>query len=280
MAHAHFSAPSGASDHVQQPRLDALFWAVGAVIAALTGTAFWLSYEHLHTVAAGHGLAGAAARSWAWPACLDAFIVVGELLMLRAAWRRTGTDWWAVGLTITGSGGSIALNVFGVGTHAQTLDYVVAGVPPTAALLAFGVFMRQLLLALTGTAVLPVPHAAPPVPAAVPEPLGQFGPREPLPPMRAFVWQPQHPVLATAAVPAPPSGTAPVPDTTGTGGRVTVPVPAALDGQARRAFDDHVRSAIGWLQQNPTLSGAAIGERLGTGDSYGRRVKRAAKGEA
>jgi hypothetical protein len=40
-----------------------------------------------------------------------------------------------------------------------------------------------------------------------------------------------------------------------------------------------VTIARGWLKSDPGLSGADIGKRLGTGDSYGRRVKRAATGE-
>lgn len=121
--------------------------AAGAVIAALTAAAFWLSYAHLAEVAGQHGLAKSPERQWAWPGTLDAFIVIGELLMLRAGLRKV-TDWWAVALTAIGSIGSIALNVAGVsGTGngpVPLLDYVVAAVPPTAALLAFGVLMRQI----------------------------------------------------------------------------------------------------------------------------------------
>ncbi|MFJ5546739.1 DUF2637 domain-containing protein [Streptomyces sp. NPDC093225] len=121
--------------------------AAGAVIAALTAAAFWLSYAHLAEVAGKHGLAKSPERQWAWPGTLDAFIVVGELLMLRAGLRKV-TDWWAVALTGIGSVGSIVLNVAGVsGTGSgpvPLLDYVVAAVPPTAALLAFGVLMRQI----------------------------------------------------------------------------------------------------------------------------------------
>ncbi|NUK90252.1 DUF2637 domain-containing protein, partial [Streptomyces lunaelactis] len=91
-----------------------------------------------------HGLGHAPERQWAWPATLDAFIVAGELLMLRAGLQQR-TDWWAIGLMVTGSVGSIALNVAGVhGGAAGALDYVVAAVPPTAALLAFGALMRQI----------------------------------------------------------------------------------------------------------------------------------------
>jgi hypothetical protein len=120
----------------------ALTIAAAGVIVALTIAAFWLSYAHLQTVAATYGLAASPARAWAWPATLDLFIVAGELLLLRAS-LTARTDWWAIGLTVTGSGGSIALNISGVGAGAHILDYVVAAVPPTAALLAFGALMRQ-----------------------------------------------------------------------------------------------------------------------------------------
>ncbi|MEV3988245.1 DUF2637 domain-containing protein [Streptomyces sp. NPDC049837] len=132
----------------------ALAIGAGAVIIALTGAAFWLSYAHLAEVALGHGLGQAPARAWAWPATLDLFIVAGELLMLRAALARR-VDPWAIGLTAAGSVGSIVLNVAGVtGTRdpgaVPLLDYVVAAVPPTAALLAFGALMRQIHQALAG----------------------------------------------------------------------------------------------------------------------------------
>ncbi|MFF1782029.1 DUF2637 domain-containing protein [Streptomyces virginiae] len=121
--------------------------AAGTVIIVLTGAGFWLSYAHLAEVAGRHGLDRSPIRQWAWPATLDMFIVAGELLMLRAGLRRV-TDWWAVGLTAVGSLGSIALNVAGVnGTTAgpvPLLDYLVAAVPPTGAMLAFGVLMRQI----------------------------------------------------------------------------------------------------------------------------------------
>lgn len=135
----------------------------GVVIVALTGMAFWLSYAHLAEVAGQHGLGHAPDRQWAWPATLDAFIVAGELLMLRAGLRGR-TDRWAVGITAAGSVGSIALNVAGVaGTRppgaVPLLDYVVAAVPPAAALLAFGVLMRQ----VHGLVADPAPVAVEPV---------------------------------------------------------------------------------------------------------------------
>ncbi|MDT0455542.1 DUF2637 domain-containing protein [Streptomyces sp. DSM 41527] len=131
----------------------------GALTALLTAAAFWLSYEHLQEVAARHGMADATARSWAWPATVDLFIVIGELLILRASLAHR-VDGWAILLTAAGSGGSIALNVAGVGDHAQGLDYVVAAVPPVAALLAFGALMRQVHAYLA--ARLPTPVEADP----------------------------------------------------------------------------------------------------------------------
>lgn len=116
--------------------------ALGAAVVtvALTGGAFWLSYEHLHDVAAGNGLSGI--RAWAWPGTVDLFIVAGELLILRAA-LRDRFDWFAYLLAGIGSLGSIALNVAGVGAGAALMEYIVAAVPPVAALLAFAAVMRQ-----------------------------------------------------------------------------------------------------------------------------------------
>ncbi|WP_328900685.1 DUF2637 domain-containing protein [Streptomyces sp. NBC_00441] len=122
--------------------------AAGIVIVALTAGAFCLSYAHLADVAGQHGLGDSPVRRWAWPATLDAFIVAGELLMLRAGLRRV-TDRWAIAVTAIGSVGSIALNVAGVSGTRETggvpfLDYVVAAVPPAAAMVAFAVLMRQI----------------------------------------------------------------------------------------------------------------------------------------
>ncbi|MES9804985.1 DUF2637 domain-containing protein [Streptomyces cinereoruber] len=161
----------------------ALAIGAGVVIIALTGAAFWLSYAHLAEVALGHGLGQAPARAWAWPATLDLFIVAGELLMLRAALAKR-VDGWAIALTAVGSVGSIVLNVAGVtGTRdpgmVPVLDYVVAAVPPTAALLAFGALMRQIHQALAERSevgqidppaapeVIQMDHLVPAEPAAV-----------------------------------------------------------------------------------------------------------------
>lgn len=165
------------------PRLDGKTVAIrlgltifaGCLTILLTAVAFWLSYEHLHDVARIHGLPDGA-RAWAWPATLDTFIVIGELLILRASLGRQ-VDPWAILLTAAGSGGSIALNITGVGSGAQALDYVVAAVPPVAALLAFGALMRQVHTAIVAYVVpaetrpvkRDVPAGARPRLAVVPE---------------------------------------------------------------------------------------------------------------
>ncbi|MFG2128341.1 DUF2637 domain-containing protein [Streptomyces sp. NPDC048751] len=145
---------------------------IAAVLTVvLTAVAFWLSYEHLQEVAAAHGMAEAVARSWAWPATVDLFIVIGELLILRASLAHK-VDWWAIVLVTAGDGASIALNVAGVGKDANALDYVVAAVPPVAALLAFGALMRQVHAYLarrasTGVATPPPGVDAPSTPVNV-----------------------------------------------------------------------------------------------------------------
>lgn len=165
--------------------------AAGVVIVGLTAVAFWLSYAHLAEVAGAHGLGHAADRQWAWPGTLDAFIVAGELLMLRAGLQGR-TDWWAVGLTVAGSGGSIGLNVAGVGGDAAFLDYVVAAVPPTAALLAFGALMRQIHRAVVDD-----------IPAAVP--LGNTVEIErDTEPSPAVPEMSPHPAIEPAPAPASP----------------------------------------------------------------------------
>lgn len=138
--------------HPHRRALAALAIAAGITTIALTAGAFWLSYEHLHDVAGGHGLSGS--RAWAWPGTVDLFIVAGELLTLRASLQKR-VDGWAIALAAFGSCGSIALNIFGVGVHAPALDYTVAAVPPTAALIAFGALMRQVHQALERTQVVP-----------------------------------------------------------------------------------------------------------------------------
>jgi hypothetical protein len=153
--------------HSRQSAQVSLAVAAAVLTTALTIVSFWLSFEGLHDVSAAHRLQGA--RAWAWPACLDAFIGIGELLILRASLVRR-VDPWAVALTAAGSLGSIALNVAGVGVSQDPLDYTVAAVPPVAALLAFGVLMRQVHDFLLSRQQF---VTVPPVPVSTPEPAAQ-----------------------------------------------------------------------------------------------------------
>lgn len=149
---------------------NALAIAASAASVVLTVAAFCLSYANLHGVAAGHGLHHATVRAWAWPATIDLFIVIGELLIVRAAvtGRRDG---WAVALTVLGSIASIALNVSGAGGNAPFLDYVVDAVPPIGALLAFGALMRQVHGYITTHGAAPETGETPAVPAETPAPV-------------------------------------------------------------------------------------------------------------
>ncbi|MGW0869925.1 DUF2637 domain-containing protein [Streptomyces sp. NPDC002740] len=165
MAELHPSAPT--HPRTIHPRaVIALAITAAALIFLLTGVSLWLSYEHLHDVGARHGFADDPIRAWAWPATLDLFYAAGEVLILRAALARR-IDWWAISLVVFGAGGSIALNIAGVGEDALMLDYVVAAVPPVASLLAFGALMNQLyrLLATVEAATL----ATPVIPNMTPE---------------------------------------------------------------------------------------------------------------
>ncbi|MCZ1009003.1 DUF2637 domain-containing protein [Streptomyces lydicus] len=173
--------------------------AAGTVIIALTAGGFWLSYAHLAEVAGQHGLKSSPIRQWAWPATLDAFIVAGELLMLRAGLRRV-TDGWAIGLTATGSVGSIVLNVAGVSGASTSgakplLDYVVAAVPPTAALLAFGVLMRQIHQLVDRPADRPDSASV-----QAPEPLATTSVQPPEPPSQVSEGKPRGGRPASASV--------------------------------------------------------------------------------
>ncbi|MET7904419.1 DUF2637 domain-containing protein [Streptomyces sp. NPDC005355] len=212
----------------------------GAVIMILTIAAFWLSYAHLASVAQSHGLAASPERRWAWPGTIDLFILAGEVLMFRAALRHV-TDWWAIGLTVAGSLGSIGLNVAGVGTDAPLLDYVVAAVPPSAALLAFGALMRQVHTLVTDPAPVPaaesvtVERAPEPMPAELPVPEPEPGTEE--------VPQPE-PVPEPLPEPAPAAPSRPAPS--------APVVPPALLDHARKVADTH-QAATGAPIDSATL---------------------------
>jgi hypothetical protein len=197
---------NAATNHADEPTVApetvrALVTAAVIATVLLTIAAFWLSYAHLHTVANGHGLDGA--RAWAWPATIDLFIVIGEILILVASVLRR-SDGWAIFVTIVGSVGSVALNVAGVGPHAPGLNYVVAAVPPTGALLAFGLLMRQIKAVLTRR------NDTEPTPMSSTEPASEAATERPAAVDRKTVGTPS-PVATEAPSPVDETATEPTP---------------------------------------------------------------------
>jgi hypothetical protein len=96
----------------------------------------------------------------------------------------------------------------------------------------------------------PVPEPTPvPEPAVTPEPAARR-------PVRVLLPVPLVPRRQVA--PEPP----------------VEPEPKAPRESSR--FREHVEATREWLREEPRLTGAAIGERLDTSGSYGRRVRRAA----
>jgi len=245
--------------------------AVIAAVAsiALTAVAFWLSYEHLHDVADANGLGHSAVRAWAWPVTVDLFIIIGEVLILRASLRQQ-VDPWAIGLTVIGSGGSIALNVAGVGADAQPMDYIVAAVPPIAALLAFGALMRQLHGALaarteSAPAALPTvtdkplrsapvsaPVTLPPVSAERPEPVAESAPT-PLPPAAPERPKPQPQSAPKPAAKAPRKAPAKRPQSA-TRAQAKAALEALYDTQLRRPIESEMVAALKALPGYPHAS--------------------------
>lgn len=176
MADQHLSVPTP-PDGTRTTTVLRLAVLAAALTIGLTGVTFWLSYEALHTLAAANGLTGE--RAWAWPATIDAFIIIGEVLILRASLLRR-VDWLAVLLTAAGSVGSIVLNVASAG-DVGTMTKVVHAVPPFAALLIFTALMRQIYRALSMPVVTPSTSVDVEVDAPVDEPLDEEQAAEELP---------------------------------------------------------------------------------------------------
>ncbi|MFR9755530.1 DUF2637 domain-containing protein [Streptomyces sp. TR06-5] len=221
----------------QQQAERAAILTAGAVILVLTVAAFWLSYAHLADVAMEHGLASSPERAWAWPGTIDLFILAGEVLMFRAA-LRGAWDWWAFALTAAGSLGSIGLNVAGVEQNTLSLEHVVAAVPPTAALLAFGALMRQVhgLVTDTDASTADEPESAPAV-AVERDSSAETTPA----------------ALEPAEVPAPPAvEPAPVEPVKAPAPAPAVSVPAPLVEHARKLADAH-RARTGAPMDTDTL---------------------------
>ncbi|MBQ0850143.1 DUF2637 domain-containing protein [Streptomyces sp. BH-SS-21] len=251
--------------------MDHAITALAAVLTVLlTAVAFWLSYEHLQEVAARHGMQEAVARSWAWPATVDLFIVIGELLILRASLAHR-VDWWAIGLVTAGDGASIALNVAGVGEGAGVLNYVVAAVPPVAALLAFGALMRQVHAYLarrasTGVNVPPPGVEAPSTPVMVSVDRPTAPPAAPAVPVPAAVAAP----MAVEAASTPVT-TDPVPVDT-----ASAPVDLCAPVIYPNRVDQLVRALYGTDFTQPStarMTQAMAAAGLGTSESTARTAR-------
>ena len=250
--------------------LRALGAGAAIVTIALTAAAFWLSYEHLHDVAHSNGL-NDAARSWAWPATVDMFIVIGELLILRASLRGT-VDKWAISLAASGSLGSIALNVAGVGTNASPMEYVVAAVPPVAALLAFGALMRQVHEALERITASAPTATASPAPAA--KPTASATPANP--PAPATKPASALPVGGASRVPVPAEPALPAAQPVATPAEEQ-PASSASASDAGTGRDlAEVAAAYRALRASLNIrrpSAAKLGEALGVSRSRGQQLR-------
>jgi hypothetical protein len=233
--------------------------AAGAALVtiALTAAAFWLSYEHLHDIAGGNGLSGS--RAWAWPATVDLFIITGELLVLRASLRGT-TDRWAIALAALGSTGSIALNISGVGAGASVLAYVVAAVPPTAALVAFGALMRQVHEVLDRISDGPAPQAHPSPDAGFEKAASEA----------TALAAPAHSTdaLAPETAPSGPASPQATPDA-----QPSAPDAPAPSVPAATASDDELIDAARALRASGPLTLRRMQTALGIGQARAQRIR-------
>nr|WP_084718521.1 DUF2637 domain-containing protein [Streptacidiphilus carbonis] len=251
--------------------------ALGTVIAtiALTGTAFWLSYEHLHDVARHYGLDGS--RAWAWPATVDLFIVIGEALILSASLQRL-TDRAAIVLAVIGSTGSIALNVAGVGSHAPGMTYVVAAVPPCAALLAFGALMRQIHENLSGGSRAETGSGSSAPASAPPEPASRAAASAPATPATPPAATPgrtvPEPGAAPAGTPASPRPATPGKAPAAAAGTSDSTLAAASEARDLDEVADTYRKLAAALGRAP--SDKALADALGVGRSRAQQLRSAA----
>lgn len=247
---------------------------------ASTAMAFWLSYEHLHDVASGHGLSGA--RAWAWPGTVDTFIIIGEVMILVANLLRR-TDTWAICVTVIGSVGSVALNVAGVGAHAAIMTYVVAAVPPCGALMSFAILMRQIKKVLTPRRE-EAAHAGDDADSLAPEtaPIGD----SPTPAPAASLAPADAPLVASPTPPVGDNASASErqPDAPAVAGASAKPAPAPRQRTprpvAKKASASRGRSMGEWVE----VAGPVFHDefrrlrRQPTGDEFATAIKKAGLG--
>ncbi|GAA1888003.1 hypothetical protein GCM10009837_07300 [Streptomyces durmitorensis] len=213
------------------------------------------------------------------PLALDVYVVA-------AIRRNRGRD---IALSL------LLMGVAQVSAHLLESRVVVVSVP---LVVAVSLLIPLVIWRVHALAVLPQKlHAkagtAPgtePAPAAGAEPVATVE-RVPVPqptPVPATEPTPVPPASRPELAAVPDSVPAPVPvrprrRTTGQPGRNKPRSTGTKTGQkaaSAASFDEHVKTATAWLAAEPDLSGTDIGKKLGTGDSYGRRVRRAALGTA
>ncbi|MEG8275751.1 DivIVA domain-containing protein [Streptomyces sp. AHA2] len=211
--------------------------------------------------------------AWLLPFVIDIYVI--------QAFRRHRDILQAIALTIAANVvyHLAAAGMFGVTTDAQGRHHATWWLIALVASIASVILWRMHVITVpqsgrrkAGTAPdsKPVPgHAEPSVPAspAHPVPAGDET-TVPVPDSK--------PVPALRPVPDSTPVPARKPASTGRTNKRTATRKASTSKTGTASFDGHVRLAREWLAADPSLSGAEIGKRLGTGDSYGRRVKRAA----
>lgn len=195
-------------------------------------------------------------------------------------------DVYVVAAIRRGRGRDIALSLILMGTAQIAAHVLEAGVLPVSVPLVAAVSLlvplsiwrvHSLAVLPAKTAVSSAPEPAltvervpapeaPAVPAEVPVPV----PPASLPELEAV------PELRTP--PVPPRVPVRQPRRTASKRKTRTGTAPGTSQPGTAAFDEHVRTASALLAKDPDLSGSAIGKKLGTSDTYGRRIKRAATG--
>ena len=111
----------------------------GGLVLFLAGSAFWLSFDALQSLAVAAGISES--RSWLYPAIIDGSIIIFSLSVLRANLNRETVLYpWVLVSVFTLL--SIVLNII----HAQTglLAQFMAAIPPVALFVSFELLMSQI----------------------------------------------------------------------------------------------------------------------------------------
>lgn len=180
-------------------------------------------------------------------------------------------------------GRDIALSLVLMGTAQVSAHMLSAGVVAVSVPLVAAVSLLVPLVIWRVHALATPPKArykkAGTTPAAVPEVAVERTAPAPVPvPLTPAVLDEVPPRPELEAVPVQASPPMPVrqPRRTATKRSTRKPVRRTPVKAGTGSFDEHVRTATAWLAADPELTGTDLAQRLGMGDSYGRRIKRAA----